>query len=82
VTSPVNTKQKFVIPQPTNDLEGMYASVLAMKECLEVLMSQRGHSDDHAVTWGDLIRLDLVPAGFEPEGIPRGAQRLAGRRGS
>ena len=76
--SPINNRQRVSVPHPEATLESLQASVLGLKEAVEILMQQRGHSDDWAVRWSDLIRLGLVKPGQEPEGVRGGALRRGG----
>ena len=48
------------IPQPYEDVGSLYRAVLALKERVEVLSGQRGQAYDVAVTWQDLLDLQLV----------------------
>jgi hypothetical protein len=76
--SPINTRQRVAIAHPEATLESLQTAVLNLKEAVEILMQQRGHSDDWAVRWSDLIRLGLVKPGQEPEGVRGGALRRGG----
>jgi len=78
VTSPVNNRQRATIPHPEATIESLQVAVIALKEAVEVMAQQRGHSDDWAVTWADLLRLGLVKPGQEPEGVRGGAVRRGG----
>ena len=51
---------KEAIPQPYEDVGSLYRTVLALKEMVEVLSGQRGQAPDIAVTWQDLLDLQLV----------------------
>lgn len=73
-----STRQQVAIPHPTNDLASISMTVLALKEAVEQLSAQRGHSDNHAVTWADLKRLGLVKPGQEPEAISGRSDRTEG----
>jgi hypothetical protein len=75
VTSPTNNRQAMAVPHPQATVESLQASVIALKEVVEVLMQQRGHSDNWAVTWADLIRAGIVKPDQVPRAIPnRGVQ--------
>ena len=44
----------IAIPEPYEDVASLRASVMALKELVEVLAGQRGGREDQAVTWGEL----------------------------
>ena len=48
------------IPVAYEDVKSLRATVMAMKELLEDLAGQRGAESDTAVTWGDLVDLNLI----------------------
>ena len=54
------TRKYPAIPQPTMTVESLQASVLALKELVEILARQRvqGVILDSAVTWRDLVELN------------------------
>lgn len=54
------------IPEPTDDVRSLRASVLALKEVVELLTRQRGFPIDSVVTWKDLVRLGKVEPGQVP----------------
>lgn len=47
------------IPEPSQDVRSLQASVLALKEAVEVLSGQR-RGTHPPVTWGDLVDLGLI----------------------
>lgn len=51
-------------------LESLQASVMGLKELVEVLAGQRGQQGHHAVTWADLQQLGLAPAEVTPSPQP------------
>lgn len=58
------------IPDPTMTMEGLFQTVMALKEAVELLTGQRGASlkiVTSGVTWADLIELGLI----ERDQIPR-----------
>jgi hypothetical protein len=65
-----NTNAKYYggIPDPRADLESLRHTVARLKEIVELLTRQRLPSAAAAVTWTDLITLDLVA----PDQMPRG----------
>lgn len=71
-----NNRQHVTVPHPGNDLSSVQSSVIALKEAVEVLMAQRGHPADHAVTWADLIRLGLAKEDQVP--VTNASRRLGG----
>jgi hypothetical protein len=48
------------IPQPYEDVPSLYRTVLATKELVETLAGQRGQAYDIAITWQDLLDLQLI----------------------
>lgn len=57
------------IPQPGNDLASLRATVVAMKELVEVLSGQRGPANDVAFTWEDAVELGLVQKDQVPANV-------------
>lgn len=57
------------VPEPTEDVRSLRASVMALKEVVEVLAGQRGKAYDVAVTFGDLVQLGLISDPDIPQGI-------------
>jgi hypothetical protein len=55
------------VPEPYENLASLRASVMALKEAVEMLMAQRGTRHDAAVTWADLLQLGLV----KPDQVPK-----------
>lgn len=47
------------IPEPSQDIRSLQASVLALKEAVEMLTGQRRGAQP-VVTWDDLVRLGVV----------------------
>ena len=62
------------IPEPYENLSSLRTVALATKELVEVMSGQRGDPMDVAVTWQDLVDLELVIKAEVPEGI--GSPRL------
>lgn len=48
------------IPEPFENVESIYRTVLAMKELVETLAGQRGQAYDVAITWQDLLDLQMI----------------------
>jgi hypothetical protein len=61
------------IPDPRGDVESLRQALLATKEVVEVMASQRGSRGSGAVTWDDLIALGIVDGEFSP---PRSMSRF------
>lgn len=56
------------IPEPSRSAEGMFETVITMKQAVETLAGQRqGSRGESAVTWNDLVDLGLI----SPLQIPR-----------
>jgi len=53
-------KTKSSIPEPLPDLESLYATVVALKQAVEILSNMRGLPTSAAVTWGELVKLEVV----------------------
>ena len=53
-------REQVTIPEPTLDQASHRAAIMAMKELIEVLAGQRGQAMDAAVTWQDLLDLQMV----------------------
>jgi hypothetical protein len=51
---------RTAVPEPYTTLESLYATVLALKEAVEVLQNQRGNSEDAAVVFRDLVALGVM----------------------
>jgi hypothetical protein len=58
------------IPEPEQTLEGLYATVLALKESVETLTRQRDALAS-AVTWDDLLNLRRTYPLFTTLDVPR-----------
>jgi len=52
--------EQVTIPVPYQDVGSLRATALATKELVEVLAGQRGQAFDAAVTWQDLLDLQLI----------------------
>lgn len=76
----LNREEQVTIPQPTPTLDGLMASVLAIKEMVEVLAAQRGDPRDTAVTWRQLLELGIVTPHDVPVDI--GSDNMQSTRGS
>jgi len=51
------------IPDPSRTTEGMFETVVTMKQAVETLAGQRrGSRGESAVTWNDLVDLGLIEA--------------------
>jgi hypothetical protein len=50
----VSKPLRIAIPEPYETTASLRASVMVMKEAVEILLGQRGDDDTSAVTWGDL----------------------------
>lgn len=57
-------KKKFPgIPDPSRSADGMFETVVTMKQAVETLAGQRrGSRGQSAVTWDDLVDLGLIEA--------------------
>ena len=62
-------KDQQTIPEPYTDLETLRATCMALKEAVEVLMGQRGRPNDVAITWQDLLDLQLIKVADIPTDI-------------
>jgi hypothetical protein len=51
---------QVTIPVPYEDVQSLRATAMATKELVETLAGQRGQAFDVAVTWQDLLNLQLV----------------------
>ncbi len=51
---------QVTIPEPTTDPASLRATAMATKELVETLAGQRGRPVDVAVTWQDLLDLQLI----------------------
>jgi hypothetical protein len=51
---------QVTIPEPLAELGSLRATAMATKELVEVLAGQRGQAYDVAVTWQDLLDLQLI----------------------
>ena len=55
-------RRQATIPDPGLSPESLHASVVGIKELIEVLAGQRGTKLDRAVTFRDLVFLKLINA--------------------
>ena len=62
-------KPQVTIPEPYEDVQSLYRTVHAMKELVEMLAGQRGFASEVAVTWQDLLNLQLVRMADIPKEI-------------
>jgi len=54
--------QRFpAIPEPQPDVQELYNTVLALKQAVEMLTSQRFPINNAAVTWQDLLDIKPIP---------------------
>jgi hypothetical protein len=67
--SRIRGSKQATIPEPYEDVASLRTVALATKELVEVLAGQRGAASDAAVTWGDLIKLQLINPGQVPPDI-------------
>ena len=51
---------QVTIPEPLDDVKSLRATAMATKELVEMLAGQRGQAYDVAVTWQDLLDLQLI----------------------
>jgi hypothetical protein len=62
-------RPQVTVPEPYEDVQSLRASVMALKELAETLAGQRGAITDVAVTWQDLLDLQLVNMADIPKDI-------------
>jgi hypothetical protein len=60
---------QVTIPEPTTDVASLRATAMATKELVETLAGQRGQAYDVAVTWQDLLDLNLIKKADIPHDI-------------
>ncbi len=60
MTANAPTKNYKAIPDPTTDPNSLRESVLALKETVEILVRHRRPATAGAVTWQDLVDLQLI----------------------
>lgn len=53
------------IPAPSQDIRSIQATVIALKEAVELLTGQRQNVNP-PVTWDDLVRLGVIEQGDVP----------------
>jgi hypothetical protein len=53
-------RTQVAIPEPYEDVKSLYRTALTTKELVETLAGQRGQAWDVAVTWRDLMDLQLI----------------------
>lgn len=55
------------VPEPEMTVESLYATVVALKEMVEILSGQRGDVSQHAVKVGEMTKLgDTIVSYLEP----------------
>lgn len=57
------------IPDPNKNIDSMHATLMGMKELLEVLAGQRGRPLNAAITWQDLVDLQMIKQADVPTDI-------------
>jgi hypothetical protein len=62
-------RDQVTIPEPHTDIASLRASVMAIKELVEMLAGQRGRPNTAAVTWEDLLNLQLITNADIPKEI-------------
>jgi len=62
-------RDQVAIPEPYEDVKSLYRSVVAIKELVEMLAGQRGQATDIAVTWQDLLNLQMINKADIPKEI-------------
>lgn len=62
-------RERPTIPEPYAELASLRASVIALKEAVEILSGQRGSPVDAAVTWQDLLNMDAINKADIPKDI-------------
>lgn len=67
-------RRQVGISHPDADVASLHATVVQLKEAVEMLQGQRGSAYDCAVTWGDLLVLGLIKEDQIPHDV--GADRL------
>jgi hypothetical protein len=60
------TRKYRAIPHPSPDIDSVLDSLLALKEVVEVLTSQRGTRISGVVTFQDLVDLELIDSDQVP----------------
>ncbi len=56
----MTSKYHPAIPEPGQDLVSLRETVMALKQLAEVLSQQRKPKNAAAVTWDDLVDLELI----------------------
>ena len=54
------SQTQISIPEPYENVPALYRTAIATKEMVETLAGQRGQAYDVAVTWQDLLDLQLI----------------------
>jgi hypothetical protein len=54
------------VPDPSLDPDSLRLSLQALKQGFEILSQQRGKRLDGAITWQDLVDLELIDAADVP----------------
>lgn len=68
-------RQAVAVPHPMADVTSLHATVMALKEAVEVLQTHRGDVLDGAITWRDLVAIGLITADQVPQPPPSGRLR-------
>ena len=66
-----NKRIQPTIPEPYEDVRSLRASVMALKELVEILAGQRGDPTDAVPTWQDLIDTGIITKSRIPSGVGR-----------
>jgi len=69
---------QVTVPVPTENVASLRASVMALKELVEQLAGQRGDALNAAVTWDDLVKLNIVLPGRVPRDIGSNSLQQSG----
>jgi len=64
-----NKRVQQTIPEPFETLSSLRSTAMATKELVETISGQRGHANDAAVTWADLVNLGLIKADQVPKNV-------------
>lgn len=62
----MTSRYHSAVPEPTEDPKSIHETVMALKQNVEVLTQQRKPKSASAVTWQDLLDLELIT----PDQIP------------
>lgn len=55
------------ISEPTPNIQGLYNSVVELKQAMEILTRQRKPITSGAITWQDLVDLGLITEADVPD---------------